>query len=147
MDIQNADIQRQIQGEGVSDSVRLLGAHDNIPALMNALDIHVLSSLGESFPNVIAEAMACGTPCVTTDVGDASLIVGDTGWIVPPRDSAALESAIGSAIKALLEKDQWQQRRAACRLRIQENFSLEKMCSAYRQVWDDVASSVKHKQV
>jgi len=51
------------------------------------------------------------------------------------------------AINALLEKNEWQQRRAACRLRIQENFSLERMCSRYRQAWDDVASSVQDREV
>lgn len=112
---------------------------DNIPAVMNALDVHILSSLGESFPNVIAEAMACGTPCVTTDVGDAALIVGDTGWVVPPRDPTALADAIADAIGALSDKDQWARRRASARLRIQEKFSVETMCSAYRNLWNDAA--------
>ncbi len=67
------------------------GACDDMPPAYNAFDIATNSScFGESFSNAIGEAMACGVPCVVTDVGDSALIVGDTGLTVAPRDPAAL---------------------------------------------------------
>lgn len=131
----NPSIARLISAYGLDDNVRLLGQRGDIPAVMNALDLHVLSSaFGEAFPNVLAEAMACGTPCVTTHVGDAAEIVGETGWVVPPRDADALAEAIRVA-RAQWATAQWGSRQRAARRRVAERFSLEQMIEAYRAVW------------
>lgn len=144
MDRNNVYLVRQIQQAGVEKNVLLLGPRSDIPAIMNALDVHVLSSLGEAFPNVLAEAMACGTPCVTTNVGDAALIVGNTGWVVPARNAQSLADAIALALNERhMQPLAWQRRRDDCRQRIVQNFSLKKMLSSYRALWADTA---KHTQ-
>jgi glycosyltransferase involved in cell wall biosynthesis len=131
-------LMRMLQTAGVRDQVVLAGAHDDVGPVMSALDLHVLSSRGEAFPNVIAEAMAHGTPCVATDVGDAALIVGETGWIVPPRDPERLAAAIADAATQNAEPDRWQARCAAARERIVSEFGIERMVRGYHDVWAEV---------
>lgn len=79
---------------GLSGRLIWAGSRPDIAAVCSAFDIAVSCSISEGFSNTVAEAMACGTPCVVTDVGDSALIVGDTGIVVPPRDSKALAEAI-----------------------------------------------------
>lgn len=95
---------------------------DDMPSVYNALDVMTLSSAyGEGFPNVIGEAMACGVPCVVTDVGDAAAVVGETGLVVSPRDPAQL----AEKWKEMLERMNKQREATseAARRRIVENFS------------------------
>src|SRR4029079_13179023 len=56
------------------------------------------TSRAESFSNAIAEAMACGIPCVVTDVGDSARIVGTSGLVVPASNPGALAAAWESAL-------------------------------------------------
>lgn len=82
-----------IRVAGLQDRVILLGERNDIPRLTAAFDIACSSSITEGFPTTIGEAMACGVPCVVTDVGDAAAIVGDTGRVVPAGDSGAFAQA------------------------------------------------------
>lgn len=78
---------------GLDDIIAWAGRHTDMVAVYNAFDIASSSSYGEGFPNVLGEAMACGVPCVVTDVGDSSFLVGDAGVVVPAKDSVALAVA------------------------------------------------------
>jgi glycosyltransferase involved in cell wall biosynthesis len=118
-----------------------LGRRSDVIDLARAIDLHVLASSVEGFPNAVAETMACGTVNVVTDVGDSATIVGETGWVVPPRDPKALGEAIAEAYRERQNSaSQWKARQSAARARIVENFSLEKMVSAYRALWENLAA-------
>lgn len=107
---------------GIADRVIWPGAAiDPVPAL-NGLDVACSSSSeGEGFSNAVAEAMACGRPCVVTDVGDSAFLVGETGLAVPPGDPRALAAALIDALGFGPEAG----RRA--RARIVSEFSVERM--------------------
>lgn len=135
MEPNNNELTNLITAADLTDRITLLGRRNDIPALMCTLDIHVLSSLGEAFPNVLAEAMACSTPCVTTDVGDAALIVGNTGWVVPREDASALADAIKASLTCLEDELVWPARQNAARERISMNFTIEHMAKTYDAMW------------
>jgi glycosyltransferase involved in cell wall biosynthesis len=137
LDTENKWLTHRISELGLDDKVRLLGRRNDIPAVMNALDIHVMSSaFGEAFPNVLSEAMACETPCVSTDVGDARQIVGDTGLIVPAGDPNQLAAAIAELLKERT-MPAWHLRKQAARGRVTTLFSIERMVENSREVWFD----------
>lgn len=132
----NHILMTQIEELGLKNNMILVGKRTDVPAVMNALDLHVLSSCSEGFPNVIAEAMACGTPCVSTNVGDAMDIIGNQHACCPISDPQALAGLI---IKVANEYQQnpalWQARKAASVRRISENFSIQAMVNAYEACW------------
>lgn len=134
----NGELLALIEAQGLTGSVLLAGPSDDIPAVMNALDVHVLSSCAEGFPNVVAEAMACGTPCVVTNVGDAAYIVGETGVVVPPQQPQALAKGMAQMLARIAGDG-----RAATgepgRQRVLSMFDLTRMVQAYETVWRRIA--------
>ncbi len=139
IDAGNRELLAWIETAGIKDRAYLLGRRDDMPRITAALDVVSLaSSYGEAFPNVLGEAMACGVPCVTTDVGDAAFIVGDTGAIVPIGDSEALANAweklVGLSPSRRVEVG------VAARQRIQDNFELKLVVNRFQNLYRSVAS-------
>ena len=129
---ENAELAALIERLGLAERIVLAGPSDDVPAVMNGLDVHVLSSCAEGFPNVVAEAMACSAYCVVTDVGDAAFIVGETGIVVPPEQPEALARGIEAGLGEVAARGG---RRQAGRARVLANFSLARMVEQYIAVW------------
>ncbi len=116
---------------GLEEKVLLLGERRDMPRVMGAMDLMVLSSAyGESFPNVIAEAMSCGVPCVATGVGGSAFIIGNTGLIIPPGNSEALADA---ALKLLTNDATRMMMGKKARIRIQREFSIGTISKEYEK--------------
>jgi glycosyltransferase involved in cell wall biosynthesis len=110
---------------GLSNLLLWVDSRNDMPKIFNALDmVSSSSSFGEGFPNVIGEAMASSVPCVVTDVGDSSWIVGETGVVVPPNNPKALAEGLLKCLN--LNKDN-EEKPIQARLRIENHFSLNKM--------------------
>ena len=131
LDMANSGLVGLVAARGLHDRVHLLGYREDLHYLYSGLDIAVSSSLNEGFPNVIGEAMSCGVPCVVTDVGDSARIVGDTGRVVPSRDSAALAGGIRDLIAA--GKVTREGLGARARKRIEEMFSIQSVVKRYEE--------------
>jgi glycosyltransferase involved in cell wall biosynthesis len=101
------------------------GMVSDMRQVYNALDISVSSSYGEGFSNTIAESMACGIPCVVTDVGDSPHIVGDTGHTIPPGSPQAL----AHAVESMMQWSEKQRELVGCRTRqrIIKHFSTQSL--------------------
>jgi len=134
----NSRLRDRVDELGLSGTVHLLGERSDVEAVYNALDVCTLSSYGEGFPNVVGEAMACGVPCVVTDVGDAASIVADTGIAVPARDASGLAAGWLSLLDLAPAQRREKGRRA--RERVVRHYSLERMVSRYERLYLEMAA-------
>ena len=134
----NPQLAGWIEAAGIQSQCHLLGSRDDIQRLTAALDVASTSaSHGEAFPNVIGEAMACGVPCVVTDVGDSAIIVGETGVVVPPKDPRALAAGWSQLLQEM-SREERQQLGFAARQRISEKYSLGKIVEQYESLYESL---------
>lgn len=122
-----------------------LGERSDVHRLMQAMDLLATSSAwGEGFPNVLGEAMACGVPCVTTDVGDSADIVGDSGIVVPASDSGALANGLLEILNKSHEERRALGQRA--RARIEANYAVSRIVSQYAETYESLGAYHAHNE-
>jgi glycosyltransferase involved in cell wall biosynthesis len=133
-----SELERQISASGLQERVHLLGRRSDVPEILNAADVFVLSSDYEGNPLSVMEAMAAGKPMICTAVGGVPELVEDgCGLLVPPLDAEALSEAMNlllenpSARKSMGEKSA---RRAV------ERFDLRVMTEAYEDLYKELVA-------
>lgn len=126
--------------DGLKGHGHLIGLEREMPAFYSGLDIAANSSLSEAFPLAVGEAMACGVPCVVTDVGDSPAIVGQAGKIVPPQQPALMAGAwrelidAGAAARQILGN--------AARERVVIHFSVTQFAQRYQSVYRNIGNRI-----
>ena len=133
---ENAELMRALPANlHRSSRMHLIGPRQDVPRVLSALDALALPSrFGESFPNIVGEAMACGVPCVASDLGGVSQMVGDAGTLVPPGD----EPAFVKAARALLSTPEAERRALsqAARTRIEARFGADQMAAQIHALYE-----------
>lgn len=139
----NSALVADIDRFGLRDCVFLLGPRNDMPCVMSGLNCLVLTSTSEGFPNVLGEAMASGVPCITTDVGDARFIVGDTGRVVSVGDADRIAGGVLALIATSNEEKMALSMR--CRAHIAENFGMASVVTRYADFYREINEQSKQQ--
>ena len=116
------DLRAKAESLKIADIVVWAGPQHDMRSVYNALDVLCSSSVSEGLPNVLGEAMACGVPCVATDVGDCARVLGEWGLVVPPKDPVGLAKGLLQMINR-----RGPALRHGCRDHVEREFSLDLM--------------------
>ncbi|MCK5943687.1 MAG: glycosyltransferase, partial [Planctomycetes bacterium] len=120
---------------GCSHRVEHLGMRDNLQELLPQADLFLSASQTESFGLSILEAMSCGVPCVSSDVGGVAEVVADTGKLVPLGDPSAMARA---AIDVLSDANAYERLAKAARRRAIEHFATDRIVTQYESLYERV---------
>jgi glycosyltransferase involved in cell wall biosynthesis len=142
---ENTQLMQLIESTGFRQRFHLLDQRLDVAQITAGLDIACSSSSAEGLSNTIIEAMACGVPCVVTNVGDSALVVGDIGKVVPPKEPQAFARACEQLLNVAPGERLELGRRA--RKRIEERFSLPSIVALYERLYEQVAFSPEMNNV
>jgi len=132
LSLDNLELVQKIKKYNLQKEIILYGISRQVNKLINVIDINILSSRKESFPMVLLETMATGIPSVSTNVGDAEYIIGNSGWIVDNSNPKALFEIL----KDIYRKNYLiREKGLLARIRVKDKFTLNKMIQNYSQLY------------
>lgn len=132
----NIELVNIIKSYNLEEFVLLKGVSNDIKDFFSVIDLYFMtSSYGEGFPNVLAEAMSCGIPCISTNVGEAATIINNLGSVVEPQRPDLFAVEIIRFLKIIEDKSSFSELKIKCREFIESNYSLSKMILDYNNVW------------
>jgi len=136
IDTSNTALSYMLEQYDLEDESLLVGEQEDIPSFLNAMDIHLLTSDSEGWPNVLGEAMSSGCLCVATDVGDVSHILKmDSDSVVAKHDEVAMAKRITRFIgMSEQERVNWSKE---ARESIQQQYSLDETIEQYNRLYSD----------
>ena len=132
----NNSLRQLVAAASLEGNVHLLGERQDVPEVTAAFDIANCSSVGEGFPNVVGESMACAVPCVATNVGDCAEIVGNPKLIIPVNDDVALVKAWHHLVD--LGPAQRRELGIEARQRISERYALPRIARMYEDLYTEL---------
>ncbi|HET59813.1 MAG TPA: glycosyltransferase [Chloroflexi bacterium] len=133
IDVDNDPLMAWIEENGLSGNVHLMGGQAAMEEIYQGLDLFVSSSLSEAMPLTVMEAMACGVPCVVTDVGDQGTLVAEWGVVVMPGSADALIHGCEQVLGLTCEEQE--RLGQGARQRIVNDYSLDAAAQKYLTVY------------
>ncbi len=120
----------------IKNKVIFLKEQKNLLEFYNGIDLLLLTSHSESFPNVIAEAMLCKTPVLSSDAGCAKKIIKNHGFLIKDNDPKTIKNGLKKSIEIFKnKKEYWKTLKKNSRIQIKKNYSIKKMASIYLESW------------
>ncbi len=133
---ENIELKNLVLKYKVNKKVIFLGQQKELLEFYNGVDLLLLSSHSESFPNVIAESMLCSTPVISSNAGCAKKIIGNSGFVLDKNDYISFTKGLNKTLNFYLSKKKnWKIMQRNARIRIKNNFSIERMSEKYIKSW------------
>ena len=136
INLKNKELIYLINNLGIKNNIIFLNEQKNLLKFYNGIDLLVLTSFSESFPNVLPESMLCSTPVISSDAGCSKKIIDKCGFVMKNNDEQTIFKNLIKVIQYNIKnKKKWKFLKKKSRLQIMREFSISKMSKGYLQSW------------